>query len=57
MNVFQGSPWPGFLLGLSLEAAGIAGAAFLVARLVRNPAVARRAWQAALVALLLLPML
>ena len=55
MNVFHGSPWPGFLLGLSLEAAGIAGAAFVVARLVRNPAVARRAWQAALVALLLLP--
>ena len=55
MNWLDTSTWPGLLVVLALESAAVVGLAHAVARWSRNPAVGRSAWQAALVALCLLP--
>ena len=55
MNLLDTSTWPGLLMVLGLETAAVVGLAHAVARWSRNTAAGRRAWQAALVALALLP--
>ncbi|MFM8420640.1 MAG: M56 family metallopeptidase [Verrucomicrobiota bacterium] len=55
MNLLDTSTWPGLLAVLALESAAVVTLAHAVSRWSRNPAASRRAWQATLVALCLLP--